>query len=84
MNITFFIGNGFDINLGLNTKYSSFYPYFIEHARDDNMIKKWIDGNEKYWADLEEKFGQQLTNISAGDLERFYEDKDELDRLLIE
>lgn len=38
MNITFFIGNGFDINLGLNTTYSSFYPYFIDKARENNMI----------------------------------------------
>ena len=28
MNVTFFIGNGFDINIGLKTKYSDFYPYF--------------------------------------------------------
>lgn len=46
MNITFFIGNGVDINLGLKTKYSCFYPYFIEHTRTGNMIKNWIDGNE--------------------------------------
>ena len=25
--ITFFIGNGFDINVGLDTRYSDFYKY---------------------------------------------------------
>lgn len=84
MHITFFIGNGFDINLGLKTKYSCFYPYFIEHAKQDNMIKKWIDGNEQLWADLEEKLGQQLENVSEDKLEQFYDDKEEMDRLLIE
>lgn len=84
MNITFFIGNGFDINLGLKTRYASFYPYFIKHARPENMIKNWIDGNEKLWADLEEKLGQQLEMVSESNLEQFYEDKEEMDRLLIE
>lgn len=84
MNITFFIGNGFDINLGLNTKYSCFYPYFIEHARTENMIRNWIDGNEQLWADLEEKLGQELEKVSEDKLDQFYEDKEELDRLLID
>ena len=84
MNITFFIGNGFDINIGLATQYSQFYPYFIKNANDNNMIKTWINGNEKLWSDLEEKLGQEISKIPEGELEKFYDDKDELDRLLIE
>ena len=84
MNITFFIGNGFDINLGLHTAYSSFYPYFIDKARPDNMIREWIDGNELYWADLEEKLGKELKKVSKDTLEQFYEDKEELDGLLLD
>lgn len=42
MNITFFIGNGFDLNLGIKTSYSDFCPYFFEHSSDDNIIKKWL------------------------------------------
>lgn len=79
-----FIGNGFDINIGLATKYSEFYPYFINNASDKNMIKSWLDGNEKFWSDLEEKLGQEISKIPDGQLEQFYDDKDELDRLLIE
>lgn len=84
MNITFFIGNGFDINLGLKTRYSNFYPYFMEHAKEDNMIRNWIDGNEQLWADLEEQLGQELHNVEEEQLDKFYADKDELDGLLIE
>lgn len=84
MNITFFIGNGFDINLGLSTRYSDFYPYFLNNASDKNIIKCWIDGKEKLWSDLEEKLGQEISKIPEGKLEQFYDDKDELDRLLIE
>ena len=84
MNITFFIGNGFDINIGLDTRYSDFYPYFLKRANDNNMIKNWLDGNEMLWSDLEEKLGQEISKIPEGKLEQFYDDKDELDRLLID
>ena len=84
MNITFFIGNGFDVNLGLKTRYSDFYPYFEEHAKENNMIRNWIDGKEKLWADLEEKLGQELRNVEQEQLNQFYEDKEEMDMLLIE
>jgi len=84
MNITFFIGNGFDVNLGLKTRYSDFYSYFEEHAKENNMIRNWIDGQEKLWANLEEKLGQELRNVEQEQLNQFYEDKEEMDLLLIE
>jgi len=34
MQITFFIGNGFDINAGLNTRYSDFIKWFIHKDMD--------------------------------------------------
>lgn len=84
MNITFFIGNGFDLNLGLNTRYSDFYPFFIENASKDNMIKQWLTSDELLWADLEEQLGQKLKNVQKDEKEKFYEDKTELDSLLLE
>lgn len=84
MNITFFIGNGFDINLGLNTRYSDFYPYFINNARKNNMIKTWLQDDELLWADLEKKLGESLKKVDKDSQAQFYEDKAELDRLLLE
>lgn len=84
MNITFLIGNGFDLNLGLKTRYSDFYPYFIKNASEKNMVRTWVNGNEKLWSDLEEKLGQELKKLERDNLEQFYVDKEELDRLLIE
>lgn len=84
MNITFLIGNGFDINLGLKTQYISFYPYFIKQASENNMIKNWINENERLWSDLEEKLGQELKNVSEDNLEKFYDDMEEMNRLLIQ
>lgn len=84
MNITFFIGNGFDINLGLNTRYSDFYPYFIEKSTEANMIRAWLEKDELLWADLEEQLGKKLKNVEESEQEKFYEDKAELDGLLLE
>lgn len=84
MNITFLIGNGFDINLGLNTRYSDFYPHFIVKSTKTNMIRAWLEKDELLWADLEEQLGKKLENVEESEREKFYEDKAELDRLLLE
>lgn len=86
MDITFMIGNGFDLNLGLKTRYMDFYPYFKENASDDNMIKAWInDSKIELWSDLEYKLGKELYRIDTEEeLEKFYTDKEELDELLVE
>ena len=39
MNITFLIGNGFDINLGLKTRYTNFYPYYLEKYPEEMIAK---------------------------------------------
>ena len=39
MNITFFIGNGFDLNLGLKTGYKSFYEYYTKACPEDMLSK---------------------------------------------
>ena len=84
MNITFLIGNGFDLNLGLNTRYSDFYPYFIEKSTENNMIRTWLEADELLWADLEEQLGKKLENVKESEQDKFYEDKAELDKLLLE
>lgn len=84
MNITFLIGNGFDLNLGLNTRYADFYPYFIEKSTENNMIRTWLEADELLWADLEEQLGKKLENVKESEQDKFYEDKAELDRLLLE
>ena len=45
MNITFLIGNGFDIKLGLKTRYTDFYPTYIDsnnHSKEES-IKKFTE-----------------------------------------
>lgn len=87
MNITFFIGNGFDTNLNLETKYEQFYPYFIEKASQDNLIAKELKKlDKKYstWADLEIALGEFTDKIDVDKFDKFIDDKIELDNLLKE
>ena len=83
MNITFLIGNGFDIGLGLKTRYEDFYKeYCIEHDTDSNnikgfkgLLKKW-NSNKKDaiidWADFEKAFGEHARDF-IGDREEYLE-----------
>ena len=84
MYITFLIGNGFDINIGLHTRYSDFYKFFVKNARVSNMIRNWIVEEEHLWSDLELRLGQKISEVNKETLDQFYEDKIELDSLLVE
>lgn len=86
MNITFLIGNGFDLGLGLASDYKSFYPYFIENANKDNIIRHEIEkaGKDNYvnWSDLESALGRFTAKITYDNVDQFVRDKVELDELL--
>lgn len=65
--ITWIIGNGFDVNLGLKTRYTDFFEVYIKNIQNDNTItkdfKKEIQKDEargwKNWADFELGMGIQ-------------------------
>lgn len=86
MDIVFLIGNGFDINLNLNTSYSGFYNYLSEYYLDDDSVPemerriiKSIENDkskpkeEKLWADFEIGLGQFTAEITADEIESFNE-----------
>lgn len=63
MNITFLIGNGFDIKLGLKTRYTDFYKIYIDSNKDNEneSIKTFTDmiqPDYKTWADFEMAFAE--------------------------
>ena len=66
MNVTFLIGNGFDVNLGLKTKYTDFYDSYIESNSklpDNNCVKKFcnlIESDYKTWGDFEVAFAKNI------------------------
>lgn len=67
MNITFLIGNGFDLHLGLKTSFSDFYDVYIKLNESNynpiikefcTALKKDCDKNGRYqnWSDFETAF----------------------------
>ena len=83
MNITFLIGNGFDLNLKLETRYSDFYKYYIDNDPKD-LLSKSIKNDYEMWSDLEVGLGEFLKNIDEGQIEEFLDSKSTLERMLSE
>lgn len=81
--ITFLIGNGFDVNVGLDTRYRDFYEYYKVKCWDDRLAKS-IKSNYKYWADLEVGLGKYTVQIKRGQEESFWESEQNLERMLAE
>lgn len=84
MNITFLIGNGFDIGIGLNTRYEDFYPNYCRIAADDSdnikAFKQMLkDRNSEEgrkiidWADFETAFGQHSEDFTIAEKEMYIE-----------
>lgn len=72
MRVLHLIGNGFDINLGLKTKYRDFYDYYIRVKSNNAKITQLkehlqqdIKGQYDYWSDLEIAMGEYTQNFST-------------------
>lgn len=75
VNITFLLGNGFDIGLGLNTRYEDFYDEYSKSKTADNknieafktMLKsRNLDDQKKIidWSDFEKAFGEHSSEFT--------------------
>lgn len=69
MNVLFILGNGFDINLGLKTRYQDFYDTYSKSHNDNDAImrlKKHIGKNtDGYWSDLELALGEYTNEFKC-------------------
>ncbi|WP_420387231.1 AbiH family protein [Roseivirga sp.] len=78
MNVVYIIGNGFDLNLGLKTRYSDFYPFYKDVENESRIIKelkKSIDSNIENWSDLELALGKYTKNIkTTEEFDEIFED----------
>lgn len=83
MNITFLIGNGFDLNLKLDTRYSDFYKYYIKNDPQD-LLSNSIKNDYEMWSDLEAGLGEFLKGIDESQIEEFLDSKSTLERMLSE
>ena len=78
MTITCLIGNGFDLGLGLRTRYLDFLPWYLSRKSSKSDAVKWLCGqieNSKdgTWADAEMAFGRlpfsEATNVINGNID---------------
>ena len=71
MNVTFLIGNGFDLGVGLRTGYKDFYKVYCESESTGNSALKHFKADilkhPDTWADFESSFGQYASNFLSSD-----------------
>ena len=86
MNITFLFGNGFDIGLGMPTKFEDFYKVYCENQKENNkniqefkkVLKEWLNlpDEEKRvtdWADFEKTFGAHSLDFQVVEKQKYLE-----------
>lgn len=79
VNITYILGNGFDIQCGLATKYSDFLKEYtvIQYDDNENIIefKKYLSKseNQELWSDAEKAMGVHLGDFSDETVGNFTE-----------
>lgn len=68
MEVTFLIGNGFDIGLGMRTQYSQFIPHYIKNRKDKTTVLKdfseQLGKNIDKWAYFEKQIGEYTLEFS--------------------
>ncbi len=84
MNVTFLVGNGFDIGLGLKTRYSDFYEEYCKADKADSeaitkfkrTLREWQNNKSKKiidWSDFEFAFGQYAKQFAPEDSHLYLE-----------
>lgn len=85
--ITFLVGNGFDLNVGMKTGYRDFYDFYCKQCPDD-LLAKAIAGDKSkdldYWSNLESALGKYTGEISPEDVGRFRKSETNLESKLVE
>ena len=72
MNVVVLIGNGFDIGMGLDTRYSDFINWYLQQKTSDNPIirqfREQIAQDKSTWADAERAFGKMSFSEMSNDV----------------
>lgn len=91
MKITFLVGNGFDVSMGIESSYSKFYEWYcnqssiLKYINDfkadiQKDMRQDVPDEEKTWADFEVGLGKYTAKFSADLVSQFldcYEDAQE-------
>ena len=76
MDLVFLLGNGFDINIGMKTRYCNFYDFYLKQVSSNvvSTFKNNIRENIENWADLELQLGEYLECLQEDDAILIYND----------
>ena len=83
MNKTFLIGNGFDCNLHMKSRFKDFLPYYCERHPDSGIAKSMLMQSD-LWSDMELQLGEYTECVSPDNVDSFYDEKEELEACLSE
>lgn len=76
MNVAFLLGNGFDLQLGMETGYKSFLKWYVEQPTADPDIAQFRaylkDEKSEWWSDAEIAMGQYLGNFSDDNIAIYF------------
>ena len=68
MNITFLIGNGFDVGIGMRSSFKNFFPIYQEQSQKKpkriKQLSDTIGDNHETWADFETEIGKYTINFN--------------------
>lgn len=67
------MGNGFDLNLGLDTLYSDFVKDYKKSESDNEVLKRFkkhIEENEPLWSNAELELGQYTKEFEKGEAQQ--------------
>ena len=77
MNITFILGNGFDVSFGLDSSYKSFYKWYLIQPSETMTIERFKhrikNDPAETWSDFEIGLGEYSKEFSMETIEDFYE-----------
>ena len=74
MRITFLVGNGFDMRMGIASSYKTVEAHYVGLARTDEAIKEFqesLKGNDKYWSNFELGIGKYTSHFDVEDQQKF-------------
>lgn len=87
MDITFLVGNGFDIACGIDTSYKAFYNWYLKQPSSSVFIKDLkenIENNWENWSDFEIGLEQYSQYFGANNIEGFFECYDDAQKSIVE
>ena len=82
MDITFLVGNGFDLSLGYKTSYEDFYKYYLEQTRDSkdkaisclrDSIANDFNSGSRLWTDFEIGLGRFTQEFGEDQADNYIE-----------